>query len=414
MTMAPQALSLDEPLGPLPREFAAIMRPELPSLLEEIGAELRRAVPECAELLDGPYGRTIRLCVEVNITTFVERVADPSASVERRDAICQRLGRGAARVGRSIDELMTAYQLGARLALRHAKRVGKRYNLSPAVMLMFADTLFAYVDELGAATRSGFLAAQAEAELGEQLENDRRRLLRLIMAGPSAPRAKVAELAERTRWPLPDEVTVVALSPDPQLSREDLEADALVDLTDPQPYMLVPGAFDVARRALLEAAIGDSRAVVGITMPLDDATDALRWARQALALADSGVIPDAPVINCEDHLVTLWLLTDPALTEQLARRLLQPLTKLTETQRERLIETLRAWLTTRGNAVEMADQLHLHPQTVRYRMRNLERVFGSRRLSDPEQRFATETVLRALRLRENATVLPLPRHLRQQ
>ncbi|WP_165984689.1 helix-turn-helix domain-containing protein [Streptomyces sp. YIM 98790] len=409
MTMAPQIVSLKEPMGPLPREFAAIMRPELPSLLEEIGTEIRRSVPDCAEVLDGPYGRGIRVCVDQILTTFVDQVADAGVPTARRDDLCRRLGRAAARLGRSLDSVYSSFQLGARLALRHAKKAGKRYSLSPSLMLMFADALFAYVDDITALAREGYLQAQAEAALGEQLENDRRRLLRLILAGPSAPRARVTELAERTRWPLPDEVTLVALSADPQLTRDSLDSDALADLTDPQPHMLLPGPFDEARRADLEPALAGSPAVIGLTVPLDDAGDSLRWARQTLQLVHSGVIQDGPLVDCETHLVTLWLLTDPALTEQMARRQLAPLTDLTESQRERLIETLRAWLATRGNAVEMADLLHLHPQTVRYRMRNLERVFGSRRLSDPDQRFATESVLRALRLRENATVLPLPR-----
>lgn len=47
----------------------------------------------------------------------------------------------------------------------------------------------------------------------------------------------------------------------------------------------------------------------------------------------------------------------------------------------------------------MGELLDVHPQTVRYRLRNLESIFGDQ-LTDPENRFATEVVLRALHLRE--------------
>jgi DNA-binding PucR family transcriptional regulator len=47
----------------------------------------------------------------------------------------------------------------------------------------------------------------------------------------------------------------------------------------------------------------------------------------------------------------------------------------------------------------MAGRLKVHPQTVRYRMRKLERTFGGL-LRDPDARFAMELVLRAARLRE--------------
>jgi site-specific recombinase XerD len=43
-----------------------------------------------------------------------------------------------------------------------------------------------------------------------------------------------------------------------------------------------------------------------------------------------------------------------------------------------------------------------HPQTVRYRMRQIERIIGDD-LADPDARFALEAGLRALRLRERAT-----------
>jgi DNA-binding PucR family transcriptional regulator len=50
----------------------------------------------------------------------------------------------------------------------------------------------------------------------------------------------------------------------------------------------------------------------------------------------------------------------------------------------------------------MGALLDVHPQTVRYRMRSLETIFGDQ-LVDPESRFATEAVLRALRLRSRST-----------
>jgi hypothetical protein len=96
---------------------------------------------------------------------------------------------------------------------------------------------------------------------------------------------------------------------------------------------------------------------VGLTVPLTGAADSLRWARQTLALAEDGVLGDSAVVACEDHLVTLWLASDPALTEQLAKRQLAPL-----------------------DAVADLDSAY------------------EDRLNEPDFRFATESVLRARRL----------------
>ncbi|MEU1435568.1 helix-turn-helix domain-containing protein [Streptomyces sp. NPDC005775] len=392
-------LDTGDPLGPLPQEFATIMRPELPSLIKEIGVEVTRAYPEYARLLSGPNGQAIRVGVEQSLSSFVDLVAEPSTSTSLRDDMCRRFGRFEAYEGRTMETLQGAYRLGARVALRRAKKVGRSYNFSPTLMLSFADALFAYIDELESLSREGFLEVQSQS--GEQTEAMRRRLLHLILAGRPVPRTAIAELCEQTGWTLPDEVTLVAARSPAGLDRASADRDLLVDLSDPQPHLLIPGPLDDARRSMLDQALPGARTAIGLTVPTALASDSIRWARRVLELVDAGVIDDAPFILCEDHLITLWLLSDPVLLEQLAQRELAPVAGISATRRERLIETLRIWLDTRGTAAHMGELLDVHPQTVRYRMRNLESIFGQQ-LTDPESRFSTEAVLRALQLQARA------------
>jgi hypothetical protein len=430
-----------EPLGPIPREFAAVMRPELPSLLKEMAAEIVTAIPEYGHLLEGPNARVIKIGIEQNIATFVDRVAAPTATSALRDDLCRQFGRFEAYEGRSLDNLQAAYRIGCQVALRRVRTVGRRYNLSASFMLTFADALFAYMGDLAELSREGYV--QALAELGEEPDNRRRRLLRRILGGTAVARSALAELAEHSAWPLPDEVTMVAVAPDTRPARVALDKDVLLDFADPEPHLLIPGPLTDERRASLAVALKGCRAAVGLTTPLGEAADSLRWARHTLALADAGLInhdgglgdgigngsgrdgaqggppgggrdsgqgpayaggPDSGgehdlVTMSEDHLLPLWLLGDPALADQIAKKYLGPLAGLTATQRARLIDTLRIWLTTRGTAVQVAEQLGVHPQTVRYRLRILDRAFGDQ-LADPDKRFATEIALRALHLRE--------------
>src|SRR5699024_7047148 len=58
------------------------------------------------------------------------------------------------------------------------------------------------------------------------------------------------------------------------------------------------------------------------------------------------------------------------------RQALAPLDGLPEATRERLIETLTAWLAHMGSRAAVADALHIHPQTVRYRLDQLREAFG--------------------------------------
>jgi DNA-binding PucR family transcriptional regulator len=128
-----------------------------------------------------------------------------------------------------------------------------------------------------------------------------------------------------------------------------------------------------------------------------------------LTLAQQGVLPDRQVIRCEQYLSTVLVHSDDRLLATLRDRLLTPLRGLTVKQRERMLETLRAWLDVQGSVPDMATLLDVHPQTVRYRMRQLEQSLGPL-LHDPHQRFELELVLRASpRRREQDVVLPAQR-----
>ncbi|MFC7303014.1 helix-turn-helix domain-containing protein [Streptomyces monticola] len=384
----------DDPLAALPPGFAAIMRPEIPSLVQESITEIRRAIPKYNAYFEGRFARAVQLATEQTLASFVSKVDSPGTSTSQRDRLLRRIGRFEAYEGGNLDDLHAAFRIGARMALRRAKKVGRRYNLSPAVLLAFADAIFTYVEELIDISRAGFQEATAEMNGGQ--EAHRTKLLRELLAGTADhPRTDLKALADLAGWPLPDEVTLVALSPTATPGRGLLAGDVLVDLDDPQPHVLVPGPIDAERRALMQAAPHTIRAVMGLTVRLEDAATSLRWARQILGLVESGVIEDRPVTYCEDHLTALWLLRDPALLDHLTTRHLAPLAHLTATQRTRLVETLEAWLATRGNAVQMAELLHLHPQTVRYRMRLLDAAFGDQ-LADADRRFSTEIALRGL------------------
>ncbi|CAM5550415.1 helix-turn-helix domain-containing protein [Streptomyces pilosus] len=388
-----------EPLEPLPRRFATFIRPELPGLLNEIRTEVTRAYPVYGRLLNGPNGDAIRQGVEQALVAFVDRVADPGRSSELRDELLRRFGRVEAYEGRDLETLQSAYRLGARIALRRARTVGRQYNLSPALILAFADALFAYVEELEAVTREGYTEVRERAT--SEMTALRRRLLHLILASSPLPRSTVSELCEAAAWELPATCTLVALRPPvPDHIQAALDGDVLADLDIPQPHLLVPGDLTPHRLSMLGTALAGTRAAMGLTVPVAQAADSVRWARRVLQFVDDGVLPDAPLIRCEDHLTTLWLLADPALVGHLASRELAPLRGLPPSRRDRLVETLRVHISTRAPAEQVGEMLGVHAQTVRYRLRNLDTYLGDR-LSDPDRRFAIEVALRSLHLRND-------------
>jgi DNA-binding PucR family transcriptional regulator len=61
----------------------------------------------------------------------------------------------------------------------------------------------------------------------------------------------------------------------------------------------------------------------------------------------------------------------------------------------RLVDTLRAWLDALGDVALAAAALHIHPNTLRYRLRRIAEV-GEMDLGDPEARFAAQLQLRII------------------
>lgn len=398
-----EKLAATDPWSALPRELVPIMRRDAHDLAVDIVREVRDQIPEYHLTLSGPTAEMMVAGIETAVQQFADRVANPRAPRGHCPDTYRTIGQCELAAGRGLDALHSAYRLAARVIWRRIVRLGERVSLSVQTVGLLGEAMFAHIDELAALSAEGYATAQAR-EAGV-LERRRRRLLELLLADPPTPRKVILDLARASRWEPPELVRAVAIDlPDeqPGATGPQLPDTVLVDLEGSQPCLLATSGD--LREPAVRHALRDWRAVTGPAVPLAEAARSMRWARQALALVRRGVLPDARPTDCAAHLSTLLLLTDEPLVAELADRVLAPLAKLTERQRDRLAETLLAWLVTRGGAPEMAARLGIHPQTVRYRMHQLEDLFGER-LRDPDLRFDLEVALRALRLRREATLI---------
>ena len=166
----------------------------------------------------------------------------------------------------------------------------------------------------------------------------------------------------------------------------------------PLNVVLVPAP---ARPNELETAVRDRRAALGPDVPWQEAALSFGRAREVLRIAGEGGIDGGEgagaLLLAERHKLSLLLGADRRLARDVAEAALAPLEAETELSRERLGSTLDAWLRHRGRTEAVAKALHVHPQTVRYRLARLRELFGSR-LDDPDGRFELELALRARRI----------------
>ncbi len=384
----------ERPWNALAPDVAGVLGPELPGLAEEIIDAISRAVPDYARPIEGPFGAALRVGVEEALRQFVEMVERPGADRSAGRQMYVDLGRGEMRAGRSLDALLAAYRLGARVAWRRLAGAGERAGLEPATLYLLAESIFAYIHELSGESIEGYAREQA-ASAGES-QRLRRRLAGLLVQDPPADSAAVEAAALASGWTLPRSVGAVCTAGDDadRLAMR-LGADVIATPLGAGLCALVPDPGAPGRRTQLDAAFRDRLGALGPALPWRRAGVSAQRARAALALAEDGEIEagSTGLVTAADHSLALLLGADRALARDLSGAALDPLRQETPASRRRLRATLEAWLEERGRTERVAAALHVHPQTVRYRMARLRELFGDR-LDDSDVRFELQVALR--------------------
>src|SRR5438067_13562154 len=111
----------DQPWYELPTSVAGALRPVLADVADEM-IDAVRTIPAYARPLDGEFGLGIRAGVQEALRNFLAEI-DTGGPVERSD-VYLTLGRGEMRAGRSLDSLLNAYRIGARVAWRRFAAAG--------------------------------------------------------------------------------------------------------------------------------------------------------------------------------------------------------------------------------------------------------------------------------------------------
>jgi hypothetical protein len=372
----------------LPPETIAAVRSELMPLADGIIEAVRAASPVYGEVFGSPEGMALRLGVEQAIRAFLDAVERGERPARETDELWRMLGEAEYQAGRSLEELRAAFRSGIRAAWRGAAEVAARAGVSASATISLAEAIFVYGDELATDVVEGFLRIQSD-RAGER-ERRRRRLAGALLDPAGHDPETVARAAELAQWSLPGELAVVAVSgDDPAALARRLDGDVLSGSDGDGPWIVLPDPDAPGRRAAVDRALAAAPAAIGPTVPIADAPRSLRWARLALEVVAGAEGP----IRVVDHLADLILLQDSELAALLVRARLGPLADLPAGEHDRLAETLAAWLAHQRHTPAIARELHVHPQTVRYRVAKLRQLLGEA-MDTGQGRFELELALR--------------------
>jgi hypothetical protein len=381
-----------EPPGVLPPHVVAAVRSCLDDIATEMTEEILRAVPEYSRTGDGTYAANTHKASELTVGDFVDRITGGALDGSSVGAMFRETGRVEAGLGRDLGTLQTAMHVGARVMWRRISACLVELDVPTRVLGTVADSLFSHFAANASAAAEGH--AQGQTRITDQIQLYRHRLVDLLLAVPPPSPEAVAGLAGHARWPVPATVAVVVV---PGLNTLELPPDVLPGLHRSEPCLVVPDPEEGGRIDDLERSLHGLPGVLGPTVPLAEAATSLRWSLEMLALRRRGVLNGARLIRTADHLSALLMFQNEELLAALVGVQLAPLAGLRPPQRERLTETLLVWLETAHDANAAAARLFVHPQTIRYRVRRLEELFGDR-LHDPGTRLDLELALRARRL----------------
>ncbi|WP_313024890.1 helix-turn-helix domain-containing protein [Mobilicoccus sp.] len=368
------------------------LRRELGTLADEAVDAIISEVPAYAHLGEQDGG-LLREAVSLALGAFLTLASqrdDAAVPIAPSTSGAYDLGRGEARSGRSLEALLAAYHIGARVAWRRLSRAAADEGLSAPAVGAFAELVFAYIDALSATSVSGH--SDEIAKSGRARERYLDRLAEALAAGAD-PRDLDAA-ASRAAWRPPTTLTAVVLPSEAATRVRHLfdertltASGETIGLGEDTAVLLLPDDRDRVRTRRTLTGLGAS---IGPARPWQEAHASIARAIRGVDLRRR----PSDTVDTDQRLVDLVLTADPEARSDLRARVLAPLDRLRPTTRDAVEETLRSWMLHHGRRAEVAADLHVHPQTVRYRMGLARECFGDA-LDDPRVTLALVVALGA-------------------
>jgi hypothetical protein len=370
-------------VDPVVRDLSRALLPRVDEFAQRMAERIRAREPLYAEGLAVSPDELRNSCRDNLLYVFGRLAGVPNVGTEAPRATGSRR----AEAGVPLSALLQAFRVGGRLVwellVEHADE-----HAQDALLRCAAD-IWAVTDDLAAAATEAYRGTSADrARHDRQL---RSALLNGLLDGKLGDGSHLWESAAALKLPQHGTfVVVTAECPSPGeealpgvedlLRRRDVVSAWRLDAEQHEGLVVLRPRFDAGQ---LSTELGDlALGRVGVSEPygnLERTPQALRQARLACAAATPHT---ADLVRFEQQPVAVLLVSAPDAAETTARRILGPVLDLPDDDRAVTIETARVWLASAGSTSAAATRLHLHRNTVRYRLRRLEEL-TNRSLANP-------------------------------
>ena len=363
-------------------QVAAALRSHLAEVADSAVLTIIDEVPSYAGAWSGRMGEVIRNAVQLALGGFLTLATRQDVDAPKAPAIegAYQLGRGEARSGRTVEALLAAYRIGARASWRDMSGVAVEAGVDSGQLAKFAELVFAYIDELSAASVAGH-TDELESS-GRVRQRNLERLARALLTGAPADavdrrggarRLGAARRADRAR------AARVAGLARPHRARPGHAAAQRRRPGAAGGPRLAARARHRARPAHVPRCSARCAAPTRSSAPACRGSRLLRRTAVPCGARRLGV---EGLVDSDEHLASLVLAADASARDDLRARVLAPLADLRPSTAEKLTDTLRSWLLNHGRRDAVAEELFVHAQTVRYRVGQLREIYGDR-LEDP-------------------------------
>jgi len=385
-------------VDPQVRELSRLLLPDADALGARMGERIRAEVPWYAENQVLTADEVDRNCAD-NVRYVLGILAGETGGehdVPRITGI-DRAGRGA-----PYAAVLQAFRVGGRFIWEVL--VERAEPEARELLLRSAADIWAVSDELAAQVTDAFRGALAERARRDG--QTRSVLVGTLLDGEGAHTEQLWETADALDLRSGTDFVIVSAHcsapgvealPDIERALRKMNVTSAWRLVNDHQDGLVVLRFGFDHRQLKEFLEAKATGRVGISAPfqrLEEAAEAKRSAR----VASVAMAPDATgVLASDDDPLAILLASVPDQAAHVARALLSPVLDLPVDDSAVLLETARQWLAERGSTSTAARLLHIHRNTVRYRLRRVEELTGLD-LADPSDTARLHVALEAVRI----------------